>query len=323
MTDRTPPSATEALERWLLRGDRKPTRAESGNWDFSFCNGRPFRASARSDDEWLRVELSLDPMEAWAALRLNHELEGVRLVEATPHGSGLRLRADGPCDGTASPVEQLAHIEQAFQQSLAKIEDREGRDAAASECGGFVDATSEVVTRSEVVTESVVATKSEVVANPEATSEAFAELRVSLESAGWPTRPRGGDRFSVDLSVPGRQARGTIGPASGLTYRVSTPLLRTPVDTPLGRWAVGRFLLVAVASYSAVRPVAHPDRTVHLEVDLRANSSGRQIDLCLGPLALAARDHAQEAELLGTTEEAAAAYAALRPDAYTPTLGEE
>ncbi len=289
-------AATEALEDWLHRDARKPKLGESGTYEFKFANGQSYHASARSDEAWVRVDLALDALDPWSALQLNHELRGARLVDATPavEASGLCLRAELALDPAASPVEQFAEMERALVQSLATIKHHE-RGVARAEKRAV-----EAIDDGDL-----------------------AELCRRLEDSGWSARSETSDRTMIDLALPGRPQQGTITRTSERTCRVSTPLLRTPVTTALGRWAVGRFLLTAAKGYRAIRPAAGPDHAVHLEADLFADGSGEQLDRCLGPLAVAAREHAQEAELLGSNQAAAAAYAALRPDVYTPTLCEE
>ena len=151
----------------------------------------------------------------------------------------------------------------------------------------------------------------------------LAALRERLDRAGWPVHDHPDGRVAIDVSSPGRRARASVRRTAKATFRISTSVSKVPITSELGRWAVARFLLSAAAGYRVVRPAARSDRTVHLEVELHPEDADRGIDLCLGALAHASRDSAREVELLAGNPQAAAAYAAVLPDAETPTLQEE
>lgn len=256
-------------------------------------NGRPFSTHARTDGRSIHRDLELAWMDPWVALRLNDMLSGARLVSVPPPGRGLHLRAEAELDGTGSPAARLARLDRSLERGLGAIESFESGDDPPCAATSDLDDVERLA------------------------------LRDRLEGAGWPVHDDSEGRLAIDVSTPGRRTRANVRRTAKKTFRVAAVAVRDPIGSDLCRSAVARFLLSATGGYRMVRPAARPDQTVHLEVELHPDDSDRMIDLCLGALALASRDHAREVALLAGSEEAAALYAALRPDAHGPTLQEE
>ena len=277
----------EDLEVWLGRKGRKPSVAGPGRWDFTFVNGQPFPAHAQTDGDWIVIDLTIDRMTPWAAMSVNADLFGARVIGAsTPRGSDPRVRSELRLEASTPLSERLLRAEVALQDSLLILE--------AEVCSG----------------------RKRVARAPEPPEAA--ELRERFETDGWSTRERASGGLAVDLAVAGPEVWADVRASARGGVTVSIPTMRRPVPSGIRRVAVGRYLLCAASRLRHVRPTARSGGDVRLEVDVPDFASSSDIEARLGGLALARARLGRGAEILSQSEELASTYAALSSDDPAP-----
>jgi hypothetical protein len=272
------PAIDEALGKLSAR------QVSLTRWELDLSNGKPLRATAHREGDWLFFEAPLSncasTLSAWKLLSLNAELPGSTKLTLSPRRKVLQLRADLPLFEEMDAPDQVSGAFADLKQAAARAH---GAAPAPRPAESPTPATGTL-------------------------------LGQLCEEAGWFVKQRPSGALAVELETGSNLYLADVRTAPLGAAIASVDIADCSPFSETSRKAAAVFLLVASGLTRLARAAMLEDEgsvRARFEVRFEREPRAREIGHALGALSVACREFGREARALGN-EEIARVYSVAR-----------